>query len=417
MLANEPTIRLDWPNSDATVTPFEIFTRQDIFEEEQSLIFRGPVWSYLGLECEIPNAYDFLTTYVGTTPIVLCRGEAQRLNAFVNRCAHRGNQVVREIRGNAKFHTCIYHKWMYDTEGSLISATLQHGIDGKGGLPEDFDKADHCLQKLRVDSHAGMVFGTFSDRTPPLLDYLGPVLAERMSFVLKDGRIRVNGYHRHTLKCNWKMMAENSRDMYHAPQLHQFFEVFGLCRNADEGTVQTFDNGHALETAWSERSDDGAPVSRSELTLEDDRVVTWFEELDGMTMSVANIFPIGLITLLSNALSTRQLRPKKVDELELYYTWLTYEDDDDVKLEGRRQQRNIFGPAGLVAAEDALVFELIQKSIKNGSVEQGIGGILQMGGRGLEDTDYFWTEAPVRGFYKRYAELMGFDVVDVRAAE
>ena len=157
---------------------------------------------------------------------------------------------------------------MYDTEGNLINATLQHGIDGKGGFPKDFRKADHCLQKLRVDSHAGMVFGTFSDQTMPLLDYLGPALVERMSIVLKDGRIKVNGYHRHTLKCNWKMMAENSRDMYHAPQLHQFFEVFGLTRNADKSSVQTLDNGHALETSWSDRLEDGAPISHSEHTLE-----------------------------------------------------------------------------------------------------------------------------------------------------
>ena len=417
MLANEPTVRLDWPKADSTVTPFEIFTRQDIFEAEQSTLFRGPVWSYLGFECEVPNAHDFLTTYVGTTPVVLCRGENGQLSAFVNRCAHRGNQVVREIRGNAEFHTCVYHKWMYDTEGNLMTATLQHGIDGKGGFPKDFNKADHCLQKLRVDSHAGMVFGTFSDQTMPLLDYLGPALVERMSIVLKDGRIKVNGYHRHTLKCNWKMMAENSRDMYHAPQLHQFFEVFGLTRNADKSSVQTFDNGHALETSWSKRLEDGQPVSHSEYSLEDDRVINWFDENDGMTMSVANIFPNGLITLLSNALSTRQLRPKKVDELELYYTWFTLEDDDDAQVESRRHQRNIFGPAGLVAAEDAVVFEMIQNSIKNGSVDQGIGGLLEMGGRGTEETDFFWTEAPVRGFYKRYAEVMGFEVADVRAAE
>ena len=77
----------------------------------------------------------------------------------------------------------------------------------------------------------------------------------------------------------------------------------------------------------------------------------------------------------------------------------------------------VWVPAGLVAAEDAVVFEMIQNSIKNGSVDQGIGGLLEMGGRGTEETDFFWTEAPVRGFYKRYAEVMGFDVVDARAAE
>lgn len=417
MLTNEPTISLGWPKSDCTLTPYEIFTREDIFEAEQSKVFRGPVWNYLGFECEVPNANDFLTCYVGTTPVVLCRGEDGRLSAFVNRCAHRGAEVVREVRGNAQFHTCVYHQWMYDTEGNLMSAALQRGVGGKGGYPKDFKKADHCLDKLHVECHAGMVFGTFSDRTPPLLDYLGPVLAQRMSYIFKDGRIKINGYQRHTLKCNWKLMAENSRDMYHAPQLHQFFEVFGIFTNADKGSVQTFDNGHSLNTGWSERGVDGAPNSHSEHTLEDGRIVNWFDERDGMTLSVANIFPIGLITAVNNTLSTRQLRPKKVDELELFYTWFTYEDDDDEKLDRRRYQNNIFGPAGLVAAEDAVVFEMIQKSINNGSVEPGTSAFVEMGGRDTEDTDYLPTEAALRGFYNYYTDLMDIEVVEAIAAE
>jgi len=421
MLRNEPPVILDWPKADCTLTPYEIFTSKEIFEAEQEKIFRGPVWDYLGLEAEIPNSGDFLTCWVGTTPIVVCRNKDNSISAFVNRCAHRGNQVVREVRGNADLHTCIYHQWVYDTQGDLQSVALQRGIktdEGfKSGYPKDFDKQNHCLQKLHVDSHAGMIFGTFSEETPPLHDYLGPVLVERMSYIMRDGKIKINGYQRHTMQCNWKMMAENSRDMYHAPQLHAFFEVFGIFTNNDTGTVQTFDNGHSLNTGWSARSEDGAPNSRSEYTLEDPSVVNYFDERDGMTLSVANLFPIGLITVVNNSLSIRQLRPKGPDSLELHYTWFTYEDDDEGKLTSRRAQRNVFGPSGLVAAEDAVVLEMIQRSINEGSAASAETAILEMGGRGTENTDYFPTEAPLRGFYKKYIELMEFNILDAQAAE
>src|SRR5512133_224172 len=162
-----------WPVSDFTRVPFSVHVDPGLFELEQQKLFKGATWNFLGLEAEIPAPGDFVTNYVGTTPVVLNRAKDGSLHAFVNRCAHRGAAVGRQKRGNAATHTCIYHQWGYDHCGDLRGVPYRRGINGNGGYPADFRVEDHCLEKLRVESYCGVVFGTFSADTPPLPDYMG----------------------------------------------------------------------------------------------------------------------------------------------------------------------------------------------------------------------------------------------------
>ena len=53
-----------------------------------------------------------------------------------------------------------------------MGVPFRRGIKGKGGLPRDFELADHGLRKLKVESFCGIVFGTLSDEAEPLEDYL-----------------------------------------------------------------------------------------------------------------------------------------------------------------------------------------------------------------------------------------------------
>ena len=105
MLRDAPLI--SWPSKDGSRVPFEVFTRPDVFAREQEAIFRGPVWNFLGLDAEIPNPGDFRATYVGETPVIFNRDRSGTVKAFVNRCAHRGALVRREVSGNAEQHICI----------------------------------------------------------------------------------------------------------------------------------------------------------------------------------------------------------------------------------------------------------------------------------------------------------------------
>ncbi len=137
---------LRWPAAGETRAPYRVFADEALYAQEQERIFRGPVWSFLGLAAEVPNPGDYKATFVGDTPVVLTRDSAGALHCWVNRCAHRGALVCRELRGNVGAngtHTCVYHQWAYDAAGQLVGVPFRKGLGGKGGYPADFDMAGH----------------------------------------------------------------------------------------------------------------------------------------------------------------------------------------------------------------------------------------------------------------------------------
>ena len=50
---------LRWPN-DPTQIPDWLFTDERIYELERDRIFRGPTWSFVGLEAELPKGGDYM---------------------------------------------------------------------------------------------------------------------------------------------------------------------------------------------------------------------------------------------------------------------------------------------------------------------------------------------------------------------
>jgi len=184
-----------WPALDYSRVPYRLYHDPETYEREQERIFRGPAWNFLCLEAEIPNNGDFRAIYVGETPVIVNRDADGGIHALVNRCAHRGALVRREVSGNATEHTCIYHQWCYRLDGSLMAIPFRRGIRGKGGMDAGFNMAVHGLRKLRVGSVNGALFGTFSDDAEPLEHYLGaPVLAQLRR--LFDRPVQILGYNR-----------------------------------------------------------------------------------------------------------------------------------------------------------------------------------------------------------------------------
>lgn len=168
---------VQFPRSDFSRLPFRLYHDPEVYELEQERVFRGPTWSVLGLEAEIPKPGDFIVTHVGQTGVVVNRLKSGAVGAFVNRCAHRGAEIVREPYGNAADFTCIYHAWCFSEAGDLVGVPFRRGANGKGGMPAEFQMSQHGLQKLRVEVWNGIMFGTFSSDVEPLVDYLGRCFA------------------------------------------------------------------------------------------------------------------------------------------------------------------------------------------------------------------------------------------------
>ena len=165
---------LTWTKDPTDRVPYQVFLDPAIYEREQERLFRGPIWTYVGLEAEIPKPQDFKATFLGDTPIVINRDKDGTLHAFVNRCAHRGALVCRELHGNRARHTCVYHQWTYDLKGNLVGVPFKNGIGNVAGYPADFQPSQHSLQKLRVASYKGLMFVAYAQNVESIEEYLGP---------------------------------------------------------------------------------------------------------------------------------------------------------------------------------------------------------------------------------------------------
>jgi len=405
-----------WPTSDYSRVPYYLYHDPEAYQREQERIFRGPTWNFLGLEAEVPNPGDFRTTYVGDTPVVVNRDANGTIHALVNRCAHRGAMVRREMSGNAAEHTCIYHQWCYGLEGRLNSIPFRRGIRGKGGLDPSFDMAAHGLRKLRVAAVNGALFGTLTDDVEPLEDYLGaPVLAQLRR--LFERPVMILGYNRQRIRANWKLYAENTRDNYHASLLHEFLVTFGLDRSTQVGGVK-MDARHRHNITWAEAESDtselaqeaygAARVLSNYLSLKEPELVRFRRErADPLNIAITSVFPSAVFVQISNSLAVRQIRPRGVDEVEIFQTMLGYADDPPDLTLHRLRQANLVGPAGLVSMEDGEAIEIAHRASKP---DRDSTTVIELGGAGvISDRDYRVTDVPLRGFWSYYAELLGIE--------
>ena len=80
---------------------------------------------------------------------------------MVYRCDQKGALVCLKERGNAKDLTCTYHSWSSDMSGQLHSIAFREGLNGSGGMLDDFDMSKHRLQPVRLENFSGLIFGTF----------------------------------------------------------------------------------------------------------------------------------------------------------------------------------------------------------------------------------------------------------------
>ncbi len=408
-----------WPALDYSRVPYRLYHDPEIYAREQERVFGGPTWNFLALEAEIPNPGDFRTTWVGDTPVVVNRDMTGAVKAFVNRCAHRGALVRRELSGNAREHICIYHQWCYRLDGGLSAIPFRRGVRGKGGLDPSFDMAAHGLPPLRVGLVDGLVFGTLAEDAEPLEDYLGaPILAQLGR--LFDRPVRVLGYNRQRIRGNWKLYAENTRDNYHASLLHEFLVTFGLDRSTQVGGV-TMDARHRHNITWAEADSDtdefareayaGARVRTDFLALQEPALVAFRHERaargDNVNLAVTSVFPGVVFAQISNSLAIRQIRPRGVDELEVFQTMIGYRDDPPEMTAHRLRQANLVGPAGLVSMEDGEAIEIAHRASKPAPDDTSV---IELGGGGvISDRDYRVTDVPLRGFWSYYAELLGIE--------
>jgi anthranilate 1,2-dioxygenase large subunit/terephthalate 1,2-dioxygenase oxygenase component alpha subunit len=401
-----------WPAEGLTRIPYWIYSDRDLYEAEQERIFRGPTWTFLCLEAELPSPNSFVASNLGDMPVVVTRDAAGAVHAFENRCAHRGSLLCLKERGEAREIVCVYHNWTYDLTGKLTGVAFRRGIAGKGGMPADCKPEEHAPRQLRIALFAGLVFGTLGHDTPPIEDYLGPDHVARIRRVMRAPVKPIGGYTQ-IIPSNWKLYIENVKDSYHASLLHMFFATFRLNRLSQKGgLVVSPSGGHHISYSMSQdvpgkeyeqaglrSANEGYALEAPEMLLNN------IDEFgDGIGLQILTVFPGFVLQQIRNCLAVRRVVPRGLDRTELVWTCFGFTTDDDALAELRLRQANLIGPAGFISMEDGAATGFVQRGIAGSGDETSV---VEMGGTGTASEESRVSEAAVRGFWKEYRRLMG----------
>lgn len=406
-----------WPEEGLHYIPDWVYTSQAVHDLELQKIFRGRSWNYVALEAEIPHAGDFKRSYVGATPVVVSRAEDGSIHVFENRCAHRGAEFCRHSQGNTKEFVCPYHQWSYDLKGNLQGVPFKRGVNRAGGMPRDFRNEDHGLVKLHVATRNGVIFASYAPDMESLEDYMTPEILKDFDVVFNGKPLKVLGYYKNELPCNWKMYHENLKDPYHATLLHSFLVVFGLLVAGNESAMIADPvHGRHGTMASAKKEDKYAAVSDENkkemrsyhegMRLEDERFLEYVREFDSpWSVTMQTIWPNLIVQREMNTLGVRQIVPNGPDSMLMLWTMFGYEDDTEEMTQHRLRQGNLMGPAGFLGLEDNEAMKFVQEGVRRSSSDLNV---LKLDAQQVGTSSSLISESAIRAMYQYYRGVMGF---------
>lgn len=199
-----------------------VYTDPRIFEMEMDRVF-GSAWLYLAHESQLPGVGSFYATRMGREPVIVMRHSDQSIQVVVNRCAHKGMQLVADGEsGQRPALRCGYHGWIYDTDGRVKAIPAEKGYQGSA-----ISRAcsDAQLRKIgAVHSYRGFVFGRLSATGPDFFEWLGPMQSSLDNMVDRSPTAAIEvagGVIRYLHYANWKFFVENTLDALHPMVVHQ----------------------------------------------------------------------------------------------------------------------------------------------------------------------------------------------------
>jgi phenylpropionate dioxygenase-like ring-hydroxylating dioxygenase large terminal subunit len=385
------------------------FTSQGVLDRERELIFRA-AWLYVGHESEIKNPGDFLTRRVAGRPVIFTRDKDGAPRVLLNTCRHRGAEVCRVQRGNARVFTCFYHGWAYDNTGRLVSVP-----DGDAYTPA-FDRNELSLHQPRVDSYRGFVFVNLGGQADPLVDYLDDArdLIDLLADQSTAGMRIVTGQHNYSMNANWKLLMENGIDGQHGMTVHQtYFEMMGslgspITLMADSRVLNTgidLGRGHSMTLSPVLGSPFLNDEVRRELELRRAEHVQrlgkpYTDQMLDTTRNV-NVFPNLVLIDIQFGIQIRTMWPTAPGHTEITGWQLSPSDaPDEVHTYRMTNAMTFWGPAGLATPDDIEALEQCQRGF---AAEGEVGYSDLSRGMGRPDSPG-GGELPQRAFWRAWNE-------------
>jgi phenylpropionate dioxygenase-like ring-hydroxylating dioxygenase large terminal subunit len=402
----------------------QLYTDPEIFEQELEKIFYR-TWIWVAHESEIPEAGSFKTATIGRQPVIVNRDRKGNFNVLLNRCRHRGASVCEVPRGKANGFTCPYHSWSYSLEGQLRGIPYPEGYEGV------VEKKEMPLERLRVESYAGMIFASFNRDIEPLEDFLGDAKIWIDRF-MKQGAgysVKAQGEHRFRFDGNWKIQLENTTDGYHFPIVHRSWMASVDAETADmlsfmtdeKAVTHALGNGHSVAIMVPEHvdleEDDGTEdlqerfghiIEELSRTMPPEQVRRIVRSMHGAGFNL-NLFP----NVAMSMSFFRVLRPIAVNETEIQHIALGLDGGpESVNRERLRIHEHFQGPFGFGTPDDSEAWDRVQR----GAYANKDMPILVNRGLGRErtteegwKTSHVTDESGMREAYGQWKKMMSND--------
>lgn len=403
----------------------KVMTEATYFDRERDDVF-GHSWLYVGHESEVAAPGDFVRRMVAGRPVVLIRGADGQVRVLFNSCSHRGAMVVRQDKGNAETFQCFYHGWTFDAAGSLRRVPTEEAYAG-------------CLVKEqlglsappRVDQYRGMWFMGLDAGLPSLESFLGGV-RDYIDLTLDSaeplgGWEVIPGTADFQLEANWKLMVENSIDMYHFPTVHVTYtrfqtqrrrrageqkatgdpkldDSFGFSDPSGHGGFVHTSQGRPIaseSSAWSDKANE--EVRRLYALLRGQ-----FGEKRAFDMAKRSrhllIYPNTIFQDSSTGTRIRQIWPLSVGRARVVqWEFRPRQEMTELTASRRANSRAFLGPGGLGTPDDIEALESCQ--VGYNATADGWNdlsrGATKIGAFSSDD------EEQMRGFWRRWAEQAG----------
>ncbi|MGI9422385.1 MAG: aromatic ring-hydroxylating dioxygenase subunit alpha [Hyphomicrobiaceae bacterium] len=200
----------------------DTYIDQEIFGLEMKHLFAN-TWVFVGHDSQTPKKGDYITTQIGTQPVIMVRHSDDQIYVLHNRCPHKGTKIAIDRAGNTgKFFRCPYHAWSFKTDGCLLAIPLKKGYTDTG--LDETEAAKGMKSVGAVKNYRGFVFARLADDGISFEDYFGGSLSSFDNMVDRspEGRLEVAGPPlRYMHRCNWKMLVENQTDTCHPMVAHE----------------------------------------------------------------------------------------------------------------------------------------------------------------------------------------------------
>lgn len=403
----------------------KIFHDADIYEQELQTVWQK-TWVFLAHDSMLPKKGNYIQTYIGEDPVIVCRQKDGSVKAFLNQCRHRGMRICRADRGLAKGFMCSFHGWAYGLDGTLLDIPHEDTA-----YPQGMDKTKlSAIQVPRIENYNGFIFGSWDENIPSLEEYLGNAKYYLDGYLDRyAGGMEAIAVHKWVLPANWKFNVEQpTSDMQHS-EISHVSAVEALASGSDTFDRKTGREKIPTGRQWfSPYGHGGAFFGKrgKEIPNTAPALIDWentvrdkIEERLGEFREVRghmNVFPNFM--LLGNY-TFRVTHPRGPHEMEIWsWAFVPKDAPEEVKESIRLDVMRTFSPAGMFEQDDAENWEEMQHILK-GAVSRKTGFTYNMRGVPVTRDDdgypggstaHVYSDNAALNMYGFYRDMMmGYD--------